>query len=198
MTKTINLAIFLSGKGSNFASILKAISDGRLDARIVVVISNNSEAGGLSIASGNGIPTEVLERGNFASGEEFGATMLKVLKSYNCDFIALAGYMRKIPPTVIRAFPKRIVNIHPALLPKFGGKGMYGHYVHEAVIAAGETESGATVHFVDEIYDNGDIIGQKRIPITSDDTPESLATRVLEVEHQLYPEILQQLVTRLN
>ena len=198
MIKPANLAIFLSGKGSNFASILSAITNGSLNAKVVVVISNNSAAGGLVIASKNGIPTEVLVRENFASGEDFGTTMLNVLKRHECDFIALAGYMRKIPSVVIRAFPKRIVNIHPALLPKFGGKGMYGHHVHEAVIAAGETESGATVHFVDEIYDNGDVIGQKSIPINSDETPESLANRVLEVEHQLYPEILQQLVTRLN
>jgi phosphoribosylglycinamide formyltransferase-1 len=194
LTKPARLAIFLSGNGSNFASILNAINTNQLDAEVVVVISNNSEAGGLRIASECGILSVVIERSLFASGEEFGATMLGILKDKQTDLIVLAGYMRKIPPLVIKNFPKRIVNIHPALLPKFGGKGMYGHYVHEAVIAAGETESGVTVHYVDEIYDNGDIIGQRSIPVLVGETPESLASRVLEVEHKMYPEILQQLI----
>ncbi len=197
MIKKANLAVFLSGKGSNFVALLDAIAFGKLDVRVAVVISNNSEAGGLRIAADKGIPAEVIERTAFTTGEEFGSAILIALQTHDVDLIALAGYLRKIPPLVTRAFPRRIVNIHPALLPKFGGKGMYGHFVHEAVIKAGESETGATVHYVDEIYDNGDIIAQRKIAVHPGETPESLGRRVLEIEHQLYPEILQHLVNQI-
>jgi phosphoribosylglycinamide formyltransferase-1 len=119
--------------------------------------------------------------------------MLAALDSADIDLIALAGYLRLIPPAVIKRYPQRIVNIHPALLPDFGGRGMYGLNVHKAVLAAGETESGATVHFVDEHYDEGDIIAQARVPVLPDDTPETLAARVLTVEHELLPNALERL-----
>ncbi len=198
MNKLPKFAIFLSGKGSNFVSILDAISAGKLYAEVVLLITNNPEAGGLKVALDHKIPTAVIDRGSYVSGEQFSTEMLALLRANEVDLIVLAGYMRKIPPAVIKAYPKRMVNIHPALLPKFGGKGMYGHYVHEAVIASNELESGATVHYVDEIYDNGAIIGQKKIKINPNETPESLAARVLEIEHQFYPEILQLLVEQQN
>jgi phosphoribosylglycinamide formyltransferase-1 len=119
--------------------------------------------------------------------------MLAALDSADIDLIALAGYLRLIPPAVIKRYPQRIVNIHPALLPDFGGRGMYGLNVHKAVLAAGETESGATVHFVDEHYDEGDIIAQARVPVLPNDTPETLAARVLTVEHELLPNALERL-----
>jgi len=198
LSRPINIAVFFSGKGSNFESILNAIRDNRLKAKVTLAISNNPEAGGLEVARANDIPGVVMERGHYSSGEEFGSAMLARLQENQVDIIALAGYLRKIPPQVTRAYPQRIVNIHPALLPKFGGKGMYGHFVHEAVIQAGEKESGATVHYVDEIYDNGDIIRQEKLTILPGETAESLSARVLEIEHRLYPEVLQQLVSQIE
>jgi len=120
--------------------------------------------------------------------------LLPRLKERHIDEIALAGYLKLLPLEVVRAYRGRITNIHPALLPKYGGKGMYGHHVHEAVIAAGDRESGPTVHLVDEIYDNGRILGQARVPVLADDTPDTLAARVLTEEHKLYPKILQKLI----
>lgn len=194
----MNLAVFLSGRGSNFQAILDAIAAGRLEAEVTLVISNIPNAPGLDLAREHGIATAVFERATYPSGEAFGGAMMEALRAHRVDFIALAGYMRKVPPAVIRAFAKRIVNIHPALLPRHGGKGMFGHFVHEAVIAAGEKVSGATVHFVDEIYDHGDIIAQRTVLVLPDDTPESLAARVLEIEHQLYPEVLQKLTAKFS
>lgn len=185
------IAVFLSGRGSNFSAILDAIDRKLLDAEVSLVISNDLDAGGLLTSIRRQIPTVVLERACFKTGNEFSAKMLGCLRSHKIDLIVLAGYMRKIPPAIIREFPRRILNIHPALLPKFGGKGMFGHFVHEAVISAGETESGPTVHLVDEIYDHGEILGQRAIPVLPGETPESLAKRVLEIEHQLLPETIQ-------
>lgn len=194
----VKLAVFLSGKGSNFSAILKAIDEGRLNARVVLVISNNPEAGGLTTAREEGIATAMFDRSLFSDGERFGREMLNTLQFHGIELICLAGYLRKVPPMVLRAFPQRVVNIHPALLPKFGGKGMWGHFVHEAVIAAGESESGATAHYVDEIYDHGAIIAQRKLSVRPGETPQSLAERVLEIEHQLYPEVLQQLVSQID
>ncbi|MBM3325796.1 MAG: phosphoribosylglycinamide formyltransferase [Calditrichaeota bacterium] len=194
----MNLAVYLSGRGSNFEAILAAIDAGSLNAKIVLVVSNNPDAQGLRTAERRGIATAVFERDKFASGEEFAGAMLNKLNEHKVEFIALAGYMRKIPPAVIRAYSKRIVNIHPALLPKFGGKGMYGHFVHEAVIAAGEKETGVTIHYVDEIYDHGVIIAQCPVPVMPDDTPETLAQRTLAAEHKFYPEVLAKLFRRLK
>jgi len=194
----VKIAVFLSGRGSNFLSILTAIEENRLNASVGLVISNSADAGGLSYAEARGIPTAVFDRAEYADGSEFGRDMLELLLQEGIELIVLAGYLRKIPPVVIRAFSKRIVNIHPALLPKHGGKGMYGHFVHEAVIREGDVESGVTIHYVDEVYDRGEIIEQRRIPVLAGETPESLASRVLEVEHQLYPEVLQRLVNELS
>ena len=189
----MRIAVFLSGKGSNLLSILDAIEAGKLNATVSLIVSNRPDAGGLEVGRSRGIPGVVFDRASYEDGERFGADMLQRLDEEKIDIIVLAGYLRKIPPTVLRAFRKRVVNIHPALLPKFGGKGMYGHFVHEAVIAAGESESGATVHYVDEIYDHGEIIARRACPVLPGDSPEDLAARVLIIEHQLYPEVLQSL-----
>jgi phosphoribosylglycinamide formyltransferase-1 len=188
----LRIAVLGSGRGTNFQSILDAIEQGKIpSARIECVLSNNSSAGILARARDHAVPAYHLTERQFASEEEFCTALLSLLRSCHVNFIVLAGYLKLLPEGVIREFRNRIINIHPALLPKFGGRGMYGIHVHEAVLSSGENESGATVHLVDEAYDRGAIIAQRRVPVLPGDTPESLAARVLEVEHQLYPETLR-------
>lgn len=187
----LQLGVFASGRGSNFTAILKAIDDGRLDAVVRVLVSNNDDAGALETAQDRGIPTAVIRRKGFPSRDEFIEAHIDVLKNHGVDFVVLAGYMKMIPEAVIQQYRHRIVNIHPALLPSFGGKGMYGHFVHEAVLARGCKVSGVTIHIVDEIYDNGPIVTQRCIPVEAADTPDTLAARVLKTEHILYAETLQ-------
>jgi len=148
----------------------------------------------MEFARSNGIAAVHLMEKQFDSFDEFAAAMVGCLRKHGIEIILLAGYMRKVPDAVVTAFPERIINIHPALLPKFGGEGMYGIHVHTAVLEAGETESGATVHLVNEEYDKGRILMQRHVPVLADDTPESLAARVLECEHKLYPEALEKLI----
>jgi phosphoribosylglycinamide formyltransferase-1 len=187
----MNIAVFASGRGSNFQAILNAIDTGFLPARIVVLISNKSDAGAMEIARAHNISTQHLSQKMFPSEEALADAMLDVLEENHAEFITLAGYLKKIPAQVIRQYRNRIVNIHPALLPSFGGEGMYGHRVHEAVIASGEKVSGATVHLVDEDYDRGPIVLQKTVAIAHDDTPDSLAAKVLKIEHEIFPFVLK-------
>jgi len=189
--KKLFLGVFASGRGSNFEAILEAIREGRLDAEARLLLSNEQDAGALSVAKNYGVPTAIVSKTDFTSRELFVETMLSTLKDHGVGFIALAGYMKKIPPEVILTYRNRIVNIHPALLPSFGGKGLYGYYVHEAVLARGCKITGVTVHIVDEVYDHGPIVAQRCVPVEEGDTPESLAARVLKVEHQIYAETLQ-------
>ncbi len=186
----LNIGVFASGNGSNFRAIHKAILEGRLPASIRLMLSNNSQAGALAYAREQGIPAVHFSTKTEPDESRYAQAMLDLCTAHGVDFVALAGYMKLLPPALVRAYRHRIVNIHPALLPRFGGPGMYGMRVHEAVIAAGVPESGATVHVVDEIYDHGAIVLQKTIPVLPGDTPEALATRVLEVEHEIYPEAL--------
>ena len=183
----MNIAVFASGRGSNLMAILNAIKEGKLNARISVVISNNSNAGALEIARANGIDALHISRKQFSSDEDYVNRILCELKSRNIELIVLAGYMKKIPPEIIREYPNRILNIHPALLPAFGGLGMYGMNVHKAVIDYGVKITGVTVHIVDEEYDHGPIVMQRAVEVRDDDTPETLAERVLKVEHEIYP-----------
>jgi phosphoribosylglycinamide formyltransferase-1 len=183
----MNIAVFASGRGSNFHAILEAIDSGLLPARVVLLLSNRSDAGALDLARSRGIPVLYLSRNQCSSDEEFADRMLAALGARHADLIALAGYLKKIPSSVIRHYAHRIVNIHPALLPFFGGAGMYGHFVHEAVIASGMKISGATVHIVDEEYDHGAILIQKTVDIERGDTAETLAEKVLHVEHEIFP-----------
>ena len=187
----MTLAVFASGGGTNFQALIDATVDGRLPARIALCVSNRADAGALQRARHAEIATCVMDPRTVTGYEE---KLLAVLDAHGVDFIALAGYLRKIPGAVVRRFRGRMVNIHPALLPDFGGPGMYGLRVHQAVLAAGAKESGATVHFVDEEYDTGAIVLQGRVPVLPGDTPESLAKRVLEVEHRLYPEALNRIL----
>jgi phosphoribosylglycinamide formyltransferase-1 len=192
LIRRLHIAVFGSGRGSNFNAILLAIQRGEIpEALIRIVISNNSNAGILDIARANGIPAEHIREKQFHSHEEFVEHVLATLRTHEVNFIALAGYMKRIPLRIIDAFRNRIVNIHPALLPKFGGAGMYGMHVHDAVVAAGEQWSGATVHVVDEEYDRGQILLQRTVSVAPGETSASLANKVLDVEHELYPEALR-------
>ena len=192
MSDQLNISVFASGKGSNFKAILEAIEVGKINnVKIVLVISNNSDAGALAIAREHNIPAFHVSRKQFSNDEEFNNRLITLLNIYNSNFIVLAGYMKKLDPKIIRLFKNRILNIHPALLPKFGGIGMYGIKVHEAVIASKEKISGATVHIVDEEYDHGPIVLQKSVAVNANDTPETLAAKVLQLEHEIYPEAIQ-------
>jgi phosphoribosylglycinamide formyltransferase-1 len=195
----LHIAVFGSGRGSNFQALLAAMEGGKIPgARVGLVLSNSSTAGILAIAREHGLPAIHLSRAQFADDDTFSRAMLDALRSHGIDVVVLAGYMKKVPPQVVAAFRNRILNIHPALLPRFGGPGMYGLRVHAAVLAAGETESGATVHLVDEEYDRGAILLQRRVPVLQGDTPELLAARVLEAEHALYPDALRLVVEHIQ
>jgi phosphoribosylglycinamide formyltransferase-1 len=188
----LDIAVLGSGRGSNFQAILREIQRGTVpSARVCLVISNNSTAGILQIARANSIPAIHLSQRQFPEEAQFVDRFLEVLQQHGVNFIALAGYMKRLHPRIIDSYRNRIVNIHPGLLPKYGGEGMFGMHVHEAVIAAGDRISGATVHFVDEEYDHGAILLQRTVTVASDDTPETLAAKVLTVEHELYPEALR-------
>ena len=188
------LAVFCSGTGSNFRALFQAIRERGLAAEIVLCISNRSQCGAFDFARGQGMETLHLSEKQFDTFAAFSAAMVAALRERDIDIVLLAGYMRKVPDAVVAAYPDRILNIHPALLPKFGGEGMYGIHVHTAVIAAGEKESGATVHLVNEEYDKGRIVLQRKVPVLPGDTPELLAARVLECEHALYPDALEKLL----
>ena len=173
----------ISGRGSNLEALHEALKAGAA-AKIVVVISDRPDAGGLERARQWGLSTEVLP------SPSDGAVWLAVLRRYAVDLVVLAGYVKLVPANVIAGYRGRIVNVHPALLPAFGGQGMYGRRVHEAVLASGVRETGATVHLVDEVYDHGATLAQARVPVLPGDTPELLAQRVLEVEHRLLPAVV--------
>jgi phosphoribosylglycinamide formyltransferase 1 len=188
------LAVFCSGAGSNFRALHRAITEKKIDAEFVLCVSNRSSCPATEYAKEQGIPALQISESQYEDYDRFAAAMLALLKQYRVEYIVLAGYMRKIPDAVVEAYRDSIVNIHPALLPEFGGEGMYGINVHKAVLAAGETESGATVHLVNEEYDRGRILMQLKVPVLRSDTPETLAERVLACEHELYPKALANLL----
>lgn len=187
----MRLAVFASGGGTNFQAILDAIDRGDLPATPVCCISNTPEAGALDRAATHNVPTAVVPPGDYDTAEAFGQALLDVLEQYDVTFVALAGYMIKVPSVVVDAYRGRMTNVHPALLPAFGGKGMYGMNVHEAVIEYGVHWSGVTIHLVDEEYDHGPIVLQEPVPVYADDTPQALADRIKTVEHRLYPHALR-------
>ncbi len=195
----MNVAVFGSGRGSNFQAILAAQKGGRLEGvTISLVMSNNSTSGILDIARSNAIPAFHISQKQFPSEEQYSDALLSLLRSHGVELIVLAGFMKRIPMRLVEEYRGRILNIHPALLPKYGGEGMYGSHVHEAVIRSGDRESGATVHVVDEQYDHGSILLQERVPVLHDDTPETLAARVLAVEHKILPEAIVRLAASLQ
>jgi len=194
MPGRVNLAVFISGGGTNLQSLIDAANEGRLSAKIVLVVSSRSDAFGLERAKRDDIDTFVFKSRNYPTEADASKHLMDLLDEYGIEFIALAGYLKMIPPAIVKKYKNRIANIHPALLPKHGGKGMYGHFVHEAVLASGDTESGATVHLVDEVYDHGKILMQEKVPIIHGDTAETLAERVLRIEHKIYPLALESLI----
>ena len=188
----LNIAVFGSGAGSNFQAILAAVQQGDIPGtRISLVLSNNSGAGILGIARASGLPAVHLSQKQYPDERSFARAVLSTLEAHGVNLVVLAGYMKRVPPDVVAAYRGRMVNIHPALLPRHGGEGMYGMRVHEAVIRAGDTISGATVHYVDEEYDHGSVVLQRTVPVLPGDTPATLAARVLETEHAIYPEALR-------
>lgn len=194
---SLRLAVFASGGGSNLQALIDRFNRAASPLlRVALVISDRQDAGAIARARAAGIEAmhiQVTGRPADLSTRE----MLAALEFADIDLIALAGYLRLVPAAVLKRYPDRIVNVHPALLPKHGGKGMYGSNVHRAVLAAGEPVSGATVHYINENYDEGRIIAQREVPVLPDDTPESLAARVLAVEHVLYPDALEQVARRI-
>ncbi|HEB83388.1 MAG TPA: phosphoribosylglycinamide formyltransferase [Bacteroidetes bacterium] len=192
MIERVRLGIMASGRGSNAEALLLACEAGLVDAEGALVVSNRPDAGVHEVAKRHGVPSLHLARNQFTEGGEFADALIAAFRERGVELIALAGYMRKVPPRLLRAYPRAVLNIHPALLPRYGGKGMYGLRVHAAVIAAGDTETGVTVHYVDEEYDRGPILLQAAgVPVLPEDTPESLAARVLRVEHTIYPRAVQ-------
>lgn len=179
------LILFASGRGSNAQAIIDYFAiTGK--ARVVLIVCNNPEAGVLDIAAQHKIPVQVIDRQSFKE-----PAFTESLQRYNPSLLVLAGFLWMIPQTVIQAFPGRMINVHPALLPKYGGKGMYGHHVHEAVVAAKEKESGITIHFVNEHYDEGATIMQAYCSLLQDDKPENLAARIHKLEHYFLPRTIE-------
>lgn len=179
------LGVLASGGGTNLQAILDSSASGSLPAVVSVVVSNNGRSGALERARRAGVPA--FHMSGYTHGAVLDPSLRDLLWEHGVKLVALAGYMKKLGPAVLSAFPDRILNTHPALLPAFGGQGMYGRHVHEAVIRSGARTSGVTVHLVDEVYDHGPIVTQEVVPVLPKDTPDTLATRVLEVEHRLYP-----------
>ncbi|MCX7833079.1 MAG: phosphoribosylglycinamide formyltransferase [Ignavibacteria bacterium] len=193
--RNLNISIFASGTGSNFEAILKAKKKGLIKSTIALLITNNSQCGAVEIARKNSIDVVHISRKVYPelSEEKYTEIFLNVLKTYNIDFIVLAGYMKLLPPSLVDEYENRIINIHPALLPSFGGKGMYGINVHRAVLESGVKVTGITIHFVNKEYDKGRIIFQKCVEIYPDDDEYSLQKRVLKYEHKYYPLIISEL-----
>lgn len=189
-----NLVVFASGSGSNFKNILSAISDGKLKAKVVGFVSNKPESGSVLIAQEHKIPRFVFDlKQKFETGD-LDQAILSQLKYWNTDYIILAGYLLKIPEIIVDAFPNKILNIHPSLLPKYGGKGFYGMKVHEAVKLNNETETGCTIHLVNNEFDEGPILRQSKVIVSPNDSASQIAEKVLEQEHLSYPEVIEEFI----
>ncbi|HKZ67551.1 MAG TPA: phosphoribosylglycinamide formyltransferase [Chitinophagaceae bacterium] len=189
--QVIRIAIFASGAGSNAQKIIDHFRNSD-DIKIALIVCNKPGAGVLAIAAKENIPSLLIDKEKFFRQDGY----MDELQKAGIGFIVLAGFLWKIPGTLIHAYSGKIINIHPALLPNYGGKGMYGNHVHEAVISAGEKESGITIHYVDGHYDNGDIILQVRCPVSENDTPATLANRIHQLEHEHYPQVIEKIVSK--
>lgn len=186
------IAIFASGSGTNAENLIKYFKDKLNLAQIVLVLTNNKNAGVINKCKKLAVPVFILNNSHFENTEN----LINLLKKNKVDWIVLAGFLRKINPHLIAEFPKRIINIHPALLPKYGGKGMYGHFIHEAVVAAGEKESGITIHFVNENYDEGSIIFQVQCMLDKNENATTLAAKIHDLEQRHFPVVLEQLLQK--
>jgi phosphoribosylglycinamide formyltransferase-1 len=187
-----SIIIFASGRGSNAEAIINYFKQNG-KAHVALIVSNKSNAGVLDIAKREHIPFLVTDKQSFRE-----TLIIDQLEEYKPALLVLAGFLWKVPEGVINAFPGKIINIHPALLPGYGGKGMYGHHVHNAVLEAGDEESGITIHYVNEVYDNGNIILQARCPVHKDDTADKLAARINKLEHYYYPRAIEFLLSNIN
>ena len=188
-----NIAIFASGSGTNAENIIRYFQENDL-IRVALVLSNRSDAYVLERAHRLQVPSEVFLKEDWVSGEQ----ILALLHEYHIDFIVLAGFLVRVPERLLHAYPDKIINIHPALLPKYGGKGMYGDRVHEAVVAAGEKESGITIHYINEHYDEGNTIFQATCPVLSTDSPDDIAKKVHALEYEHFPQIIEQVLNNKN
>jgi formyltetrahydrofolate-dependent phosphoribosylglycinamide formyltransferase len=186
----IKIALFASGAGSNAAKIIAHLKN-HSSIQVALVVCNKPDAGVIQVAASHNVPVLMIEKERFFRGNAY---VDEIKYRSGIDFIVLAGFLWKVPLALIEAYPNRIINIHPALLPNYGGKGMYGMHVHEAVIAAGEKESGITIHYVNERFDEGEHIFQARCAITAEDTPETLAQKIHELEHRYFPEVVEEVV----
>jgi len=191
MTK--NIAIFASGSGSNTENIIRYFM-GNETISVRLIVANRSNAYVLERAKSLQMPSEVFLRDEWQSG---GDAVLAALKRYDIDFIVLAGFLAHVPDAILHTYPNRVINIHPSLLPKYGGKGMYGDHVHEAVVAAGETETGITIHYLNERYDEGEIIRQVTCPVSPADTPAEVAGKVHALEYEHYPRVIEEVLKKM-
>ncbi len=197
MVKKLNLAVLISGGGSNLQALIDACKNPQFPAKIAVVISNVPEAYGLQRAQKENIPAIVINHKNYTTREDFDEDLHLQLEKHNAEIVCLAGFMRILTSSFVKKWEGRMLNTHPALLPKHGGRGMYGEHVHKAVLAAGDTESGVSIHYVIPEVDRGEIILQKRVPVLSGDTAETLAVRVLAEEHKAYVDALRMVAGKL-
>ena len=193
MKRKVNIAVFVSGNGTNCENLIRYFEGSEL-ATVVLVVSNKADAFALERARRLGVPTAVVVKADL-NNQQF---MMTLLQQFSVDFIVLAGFLPLVPSFLVEAFPRRIVNIHPSLLPKYGGKGMWGHHVHEAVKAAGEQETGITIHFVSDVCDGGDIIAQFHTSLSPDDSVDEIAEKVHSLEMKHFPEVVARVLKELN
>ena len=186
-----NITIFASGAGSNAREIIRYFRN-HTSVKVVLIVSNKPEAGVLTVAKDAGLPTLLIEKDRFFRGDGY----VSELKEAKTDLVVLAGFLWKIPPAVVAAFPQHIINIHPSLLPLYGGKGMYGAHVHQAVIGDGQKQSGITIHYVDNEYDHGQKIFQALCDVDTTDSAETLATKIHKLEHEYFPQVIEQLLQK--
>lgn len=190
----MNIAVFVSGRGSNCENIIRHFNVEKSIARVALVISNKSDAFALTRAARLNVPSKVMSKAEINDEGK----LVSVLDAYGIDFIVLAGFMLIVPDFLVSRFAQRMVNIHPSLLPKYGGRGMYGHHVHEAVKSAGETETGITIHYVSTKCDGGDIIAQYSTPVSADDTVVSIEEKVHVLEQKYFPEVIERVLLNLQ
>ena len=191
MSEKKNIIVFASGSGSNFISIYNHIQNGKINGEIALLISDKENCGAINFAIENDIEALTIQNKTFNNSADYDVFLLDKINSKKADLVVLAGYLKMIPNSVIKYYKHKILNIHPSLLPKYGGKGCYGMNVHKAVVKSGDTITGATVHFVDEIYDNGPIVAQKEIMINENESVDTVSKEVLKIEHQLYPYVVK-------
>ncbi|MBA7705664.1 Phosphoribosylglycinamide formyltransferase [subsurface metagenome] len=187
----IRIAVLVSGGGTNLQALIDNCKSGFIQGKIVLVISSRPQAYALKRAEKENIHTKVIEKKHYGNEKEYSDAIQREIRAKKVDLICLAGFLVKLSPNIIKTYESRIMNIHPALLPSFGGKGMYGIKVHEEVLKRGQKYSGCSVHLVDEEYDHGPVILQKKVPVKKDDTPQILAERILKEEHKLYPQAVR-------